>query len=1570
MTFPSITLKGNILTFDLLEEVANGTAAKSTARDYGYANKNQLQQAIADAWADANIFHQAFSNKLGRLTEDDPAVTETRGTWVVPLLQSLGYEPIYNRRHLEIDERTYAISHGDDSLGGFPIHIIGANQSLDRRSDGMRLSPHALVQEYLNRDPNLYAIVTNGRFLRILRDSSQLTRQSYVEFDLSRIFAAELFADFALLFRLLHRSRVPASPEEGNDSIIEKYHVIGLEKGSAIRSKLSEAVEKGIIKLGGGLLADKDNKDLRTWVESTDGAADLYYEHLLKLIYRLLFVMVIEERDLIFPRTAKEEDEQLTNDTDSLKFSSNQTELRNRRIYYDFYSVGRLRKLAHRRQLANDREYDLWENLLNTFRLFENDGSGEKLGIAPLAGDLFRPEALGPLTNCRINNKVLLETLRGLSEYDNGQGGMITVNYANLDVEEFGSVYEGLLEFAPVIDETAWTFDFVDGTERSSSGSHYTPDELVQPLIKHSLEHLIADRTCAPDAPEHQRKEAIRQLLSLTVCDVACGSGHILLAAARRIGLEVARLRSTEEQPNPTDLRRGTRAAIRHCIYGVDKNPLAVELCKVALWLEAHVPGEPLGFLDHRIRNGDAIVGLGRMEELQNGIATEAFKAYGNFKVANPEEKAELTATEKTNVANLKKRNKLERTKREKSGGLVQGGLFQELNPVTDRLERYQRRFAEFSKLPERTVAEIETKEKAYQKAINNEDAWFIQGLADLQVAQFFVPKLDTEKVVTDEQYFDIMHGRTKQSRAEAIARAESVERKFFHWFLAFPEVFTERQDGSESGFDCVLGNPPFLGNRKISGSFGSNYLEYIKNQYDPIGSVDLVTYFFRRIFNSLKFGGFQSLISTNTIAQGDARAGGLAVIRNQGGTINHAVRSMKWPGLAAVEVALLTIFKGNWTRELILDQISVIQITTYLDDQEYLGDPFKLKRNTHKSFQGSIVLGKGFVLEPEDAHRLIEKDQKNKEVLFPYLNGNDLNGRPDQSPSRWIINFFDWPERRLSLKEWESLDIEVKNRIIERIESGKTIEQAPPNYNGSVAIDYLECYEILEQLVKPERTRWKTDKSGKELIGQYALRKPLPIRWWMYGDKRPELYTELSKKDTILVISGQASKFPLFVEVSCGYVYSHSLSAITESCFYELVNSSFHNAWCYKYGSLLESRLRYSPSDLFETYPFPNNCWTESLNKTQHVALLKECTTLMSIGLTKLYNQFHNADLHTVYEGHFEGDELQLTPKELKAKSKETYNLWNHLQKTEGTIPLGEAIDRIIELRRLHKEMDLAVLAAYGWHVNTRRWGPAIKLRHDFYEVDYLPENDRVRYTIHPEARREVLKRLLLLNHEIHESEERGVPYEVIDGEKIVAIMREQVEAWLPGGTEKLHPKTLRFLCSGEDLWPTLERGITGSYKPFVTSYASALENELLEKVFVPFNAAFQSRWKVANDDRKNYLLSEIKLDHKLPKFCKMLLKEDTKYTLGDMQFILNMVYKTSGSTIQKSTLLQEFRAFVVTVYGEAALDKAFLHRVDEFVKNYRNEAAHTGEVSKELAEACRVEVRELVGYLIENEH
>lgn len=475
------------------------------------------------------------------------------------------------------------------------------------------------------------------------------------------------------------------------------------------------------------------------------------------------------------------------------------------------------------------------------------------------------------------------------------------VNYASLNTEELGSVYEGLLEYAPDVikEEGSLSFIFTKGSERSATGTHYTPDELVQPLIKHSLDYIIDDKLKESD-PE-------KALLSIRVCDVAAGSGHILLNAARRIGAELAKVRTGEDQPSPTAYRAGVRDAIRNSIYGVDKNPLAVELCKVSLWLEAHVPGEPLNFLDHHIKCGDSIVGLAHKEELLNGIATEAFKKL-------PGDDADVAKRlAKTNREDVENRPQL---------------TFNFEQTLSDNVRNIASLLNKLNTMPETTPAEVAAKQKEYRKLTSGLLWWRLKNLADIQTAQFFIPKTkETEKkFITDAEYHEYLNGRQMVGMGIAKATAAALDKRFFHWFLEFPEVFSpshagESRDEGKSGFDCILGNPLFLGGQKLTGTFGQIFLEYVKHAYAPAGSCDLVTYFFRRIFTIIKPGGFQALISTNTIAQGSAREGGLEVILSRGGSINFAVRSMKWPGLAAVEVALVNGYKGKWKQQFGLRQ-------------------------------------------------------------------------------------------------------------------------------------------------------------------------------------------------------------------------------------------------------------------------------------------------------------------------------------------------------------------------------------------------------------------------------------------------------------------------------------------------------------------------------------------------------------------------------------------------------------------------------------------------------------------------
>lgn len=1246
MIYSSIYISGNLISQELITKLDDEGAIGQRPADFGLESGARVRQEIANAWADANDYWKIFKRKLEALKDTERGTTETRNQWMIPLLGILGYDVTYISQAESINDKNYDISHRANNRDGFPIMIVSAKDELDKKPEGIsryRMSPHALLQEYLNVTEHTYGLVSNGKLLRLLRDNGRITRLTYLEFNLEKIFEEDLYADFALLYRLLHASRMPLQQTESAESIVEKYYQDAIDAGTRIRGSLSKAVEKSIRIFANGLLQHPDNSALRDALESGSLEGLRFYQDQLRLVYRLLFIMTIEERGLVYP-------EQLTADQQRLS-----------EIYNQFYSVQHIRNLSAKQHLVNGRHHQLYVRLWQNFFLYERQNYAAKLGLQALGSGIFEPGTMDLYAQCKMNNDRLLEAMYHLSYFtDQVSGQLIRVNYGALNVEEFGSVYEGLLDYQANVSELngLWQFDFIESAERSKSGSHYTPEELVQPLIKHSLDYLIQDRL--------KEKDPVEALLSLKVCDVACGSGHILLSAARRIALELARFKYKEEQPSPAHLRWATRQVINRCIYGVDKNPLAVDLCKVAMWLEAHNPGEPLNFLDHHIKCGDAIVGLAHRNELENGIADEAFKS--------------LPGDDKTIASSYLKRNKAERKRGAPAGSAKQLTTEQQLvNTVEETTAEYKT----FSHLPETTPDEIERKAKAYKRFIDGKGFSFLKAMADTQVAQFFIPKTSANKdyLMTDADYRLILTGyKGWQDRKVAKATVVSHENRFFHWFIEFPEVF------NDGGFDCILGNPPFLGGQKLSGSFGDPFLESIKYQFAPIGAVDLVTYFFRRIFNIIKNGGFQSLISTNTIAQGKAREDGLDIIIKHGGVINHAVKSMKWPGIAAVEVALVTITKQSWNGKFYLGLKDVKTITPYLDDADTLGNPFSLKQNEGNSFQGSIVLGKGFVLEPSVAESIIVKNPIYKDVLFPYLNGEDLNNNPDQSPSRWVINFFDWEEEK--------------------------------------AKKYPECYDIVEKLVKPERIKMKGDR-GSEY-------------WWQYLRMRKELYQTIAPLDRVLGFPNQACKYVAFQFIPSHFVYSNALGIypIEDYLFFTCVSSNIHVEWAWKNASRMKADMRYTPTDVYENFPFPQNL---EVQKGQHLASIgktyherrRQLMLGMQLGLTKTYNLFHSN---------------AITAQAVNDKDKQVAALQKHFEKTPNTISFNEAIQDILKLRELHIQMDEAVLEAYGWN--------DITLHHNFYEVDYLPENDRIRFTIHPYARKEVLKRLLELNHKIHAEE------------------------------------------------------------------------------------------------------------------------------------------------------------------------------------------------------------------------
>lgn len=1263
MNFPSIDIQGSILSNDLFGKMRAEQATFQQGKDFNPAFTNpKLKDEISLAWQDAKGQWTIFQNKLKRVKPNDTAATETRSFWILPLLSNLGYDFQYLKSAEEINGKSFWINNRDNNIGGFPLFIAGYNESLDKRPENktLRISPHALVQEYLNYSEHLYGFVTNGKQIRLLRDASRLTRLSYVEFNLEKIMEEDLYSDFVILYRLLHVSRMPQKQDGGAESIIEKYHQEGLEAGATIRSKLGAAVKETIKTLANGFVNHPDNVDLRASIAVGKLNAEEYYRQQLRIIYRLLFLFVIEERNLVYAECKEAQTKRFN------------------QIYFKHYSLLRLRKLAKRLPPPEAaRHHDLWMSLVNTFALFETKSIGEKMGVMSLQGDLFSYNAIDngnyDLHKCRLSNAVLMQVIKALGYFETDKKVLIAVNYGGLDVEEFGSVYEGLLELKlkiePIAGSDTYSCSFGDSSERSSSGSHYTPEELVQPLIKHSLQYIIDERKNSND-PE-------KELLDIKVCDVACGSGHILLSAARKIAFEVACIRETKasnskekiEQPSPYYVRRAMRDVIRHCIYGVDKNPLAVELCKVAFWLEAHNPGEPLNFLDHHIKCGDAIVGLAHREELENGIPDEAFKAFSQDEKNALVPSNDARVLEITLSSFLTRRNKAERKEREAKLMQIKADFeATTIANVQEAMEEYKT----FNNLPETTPEEIETKQRVYKKFLDGKGYTFLKTMADTLVAQFFIPKTNAnkDKLITDNEYRQILAGQKGwQGQKTAKATAIAQEKRFFHWFLEFPEVFQKR------GFDCILGNPPFLGGSRISTYFGDNYYNYLKVNYPKAGGLcDLVGFFFRRDFSLIKNSAFLALISTNTISQGDTRIGSIEFILNEKSIINFAVKSMKWPGIAQLQISLVSISKQNRSNLVIeLNNRKVSFISSYLTNDLIISNPYKLKNNTGKAFIGSKIYGEGFMLGKGERDNYIESNEINKKIIFPYINGNDLNNRWDGLNERFVINFFDW--------------------------SIEKVKEYPLLYN-----------KILTE-VKPERDLNK--------------RKVRRERWWQYGERSPSLYNAIQYKERIIAFA-LTTKYCVFNFYPTNFVYSHACGVFTTSDFSDFcaISSVIHDLWAWKFCSTLGNTLAYTIDSIFETFPFPQKLTKEKKQELEQIGEhyhehRKQIMFLMKLGLTKTYNLFHASFLTSV--------DVEKQSKQDRTSSE-------------------KAFEDIIKLRELHKQMDEAVLDAYGWN--------DIKLQHDFYEVDYLPENDRVRYTIHPDARKEVLKRLLELNHIIYEEE------------------------------------------------------------------------------------------------------------------------------------------------------------------------------------------------------------------------
>ncbi len=832
MPYTTIMTEGGLIPADVLDAIAREEIVGQRPEDFGLERSRNLSDRISAAWQAVRGQWALFQSYLADLDEGETATRETREQWVIPLLRALGYQPTRNRAAYVVEGRAYAISHrADESEDSPPVHIESIRNSLDARppSGRPRLSPHALVQEYLNATEQLWGIVTNGERLRLLRDSARFTRPAYVEFDLRAMLEGEKFSEFAIFYRLLHRSRLPsgspqrhkersedAQPARPEDCLLERYYQLALEAGGRVRERLRDGVEGALKRLGNGLLAHPANRELREKLVTGRLSALDYYRQLLRLVYRLLFLMVAEERGLIAAeeihprgtesqRPAEEDIETLLRRATVADADTALT------IYYDHYSIGRLRRLAEASGAGRGPFGDLWLGLLTTFRLFEgsDEQAPRRLGLAPLDGDLFGEAACADLTaNTRLRNADLLAAIRNLSLYrDQESKSLRRVNYGALDVEELGSVYESLLDYRPVMNVSAVSFDLVPGTERKTTGSYYTRPELVQELIKSALEPVIRERLDALQRrrdPEMQQASAALRLraakeaalLSIRVCDPACGSGHFLLAAARRIGRELAKVRAGEDQPSPTQFRRAVRDVIRHCIFGVDLNPLAVDLCKLALWIEGHCAGMPLTFLDHHIKRGNSLIGATHAL-VAAGIPDEAYRP--------------VTGDDKATASRIRKRNRQERDLALKQG-LVQGELFSAADSAALDLAAALR---DLDAASDDSVAAVRARAARY--AALRRQAHAERAKFDLWTAAFFQPltPANARYVPTTRDLLDFNPTGEKAFMAAPLAD----EIGFFHWELEFPQVFHHRGPEAERpdaavvntpGFDVVLGNPPW----------------------------------------------------------------------------------------------------------------------------------------------------------------------------------------------------------------------------------------------------------------------------------------------------------------------------------------------------------------------------------------------------------------------------------------------------------------------------------------------------------------------------------------------------------------------------------------------------------------------------------------------------------------------------------------------------------------------------------------------------------------------------------------
>lgn len=986
--FTTVHNEGSLLPPDLLRHIVMAesrsigigeTRLEGLTPTAYHLQDGRLNEAITQSWNRARGYWNRFQAIRAKLSAGDLGTTPTRERWLLPLFSELGYGRLAPSPAIELADRSYPISHRWNHV---PLHLVSCLTALDKRtpskSSMLCTSPYSLVQEVLNRGHEyLWGMTSNGLQLRLLRNNVSMTRQAYIEFDLEAMMEGEAYSDFVLFWLLCHESRFES--ERPAECLLEGWMHEAQQQGIRALGKLFHGVKEAIKQLGSGFLAYPSNQVLRDKLRSGNLSTHEYYRQLLRLVYRLIVLFVAEDREILFHPKA----------IDKAKTH-----------YRDYYSTQHLRYLAARRK--GTRHPDLFYILLLvTEKLGESNGCPE-LGLPTLNGFLFSAEATKDLNGCLLANVHLLDAIRALAFTMDGPRQR-SVDYKNLGSEELGNVYESLLELHPTMNLQAATFELqsTSGNLRKTSGSYYTPTSLVTSLLNTTLDPVL-EEACRQPNPE-------QALLNLKVCDPACGSGHFLIAAANRIAKRLAMVRSQEEEPEPKERQRALRDVIGSCIYGVDINPMTVELCKVSLWLEAIEPGKPLSFLDHHIQCGNSLLGATPVL-LAEGIPTLAFE---------PKE-----GDNKEVCRTMKKRNRLE-LEREQQKGKGQLDLWDEGSQAKKDQREIETGMRHVDAMSDADFVAIHRKQ-THLNIVQQSTAYQAQKMrADAWCAAFVQTKRDKEQqLITHTLYREINDAGNPNTLLESSDDRQQVrdtiadlakQYQFFHWHLAFPDVFSvsekgeapeNEQAGWSGGFDVVLGNPPYV--------FSESHVQQAKTILQTIfhlarGQYDTYWLFIEQGLQLAKCKGKLALVVPDTLLARDETKrlrelllrGGLENIRDCGAVFKDA----------SVSIVTFVATKGSGSGEIISE---TVHGTTVYEEHTYSREAFlsdskhRFLINIPKEDTGIFNRFENECLPLQDFVKISRGEEIGKKDTLPYgsipiIAGDNISRFCIKPPNRFV---------------------------------------------------------------------------------------------------------------------------------------------------------------------------------------------------------------------------------------------------------------------------------------------------------------------------------------------------------------------------------------------------------------------------------------------------------------------------------------------------------------------------------------------------------------------------------------